>query len=323
MAANERLTKYFSELTPMMFSVWHDKAGPFVQMTHFLYGIGGIVAPLVAKPFLINTRSKVANIGETLNKTSQTDWHYNCSQGPETILDIDNTSMLSMCNYNTGVEKYTQVHFPYLIGALLMFSAAFPFIIFCIKGQVIHSQNSSSTEGPKKVVGKFRILAMIILLTLVHGVGMAVTYEFQIYLATFGILELKWSQGTGSSMTSLYFATYAVGSVLGAFILKFITARIYIYISYIGTISSLMLFYVGIHWKITPLQTIPIALFGIAASAIMPTIFTWTQQAITPVSGTIASAFYFAGSIGSFLNPIIFAYLMESVHQCGLFMQLY
>ena len=114
-------------------------------------------------------------------------------------------------------------------------------------------------------------------------------------------------------MTALYFASYAVGSFMGVFILKFISSRSYVYLTYITSIGSVILFYVGIHWAISPLQTIPIAAIGIATSAIMPTVFTWTQEAITPVSGIISSAFYFSGSVASLLNPILFAYLIESI----------
>lgn len=36
----------------MVFAVWTSKAGPFNQMIYVLIAVGGILSPLVSKPFL-------------------------------------------------------------------------------------------------------------------------------------------------------------------------------------------------------------------------------------------------------------------------------
>ena len=177
----------------MLFSVWHDKAGPFVQMTHLLYGIGGIVSPLVAKPFLIKVSkylsAQTATTDDFAANSSVTNWQPNCSTGNETMVDMDNASIIVRCNSTAGFDKYTRVHFAYLIGALLMASAALPFLIFYTQGKVKEQAGDSQTqtEQSTKVFGKPRIFIVISLLTIVHGVGMALTDAFPIFLAMFGI----------------------------------------------------------------------------------------------------------------------------------------
>lgn len=36
----------------MLFAIWAKEGGPFIQMTHCLSALGGILAPLVTQPFV-------------------------------------------------------------------------------------------------------------------------------------------------------------------------------------------------------------------------------------------------------------------------------
>ena len=100
---------------------------------------------------------------------------------------------------------------------------------------------------------------------------------------------------------------------MGILILKYFSSRPYVFLTYILVIGSLFLFYVDVNWTIPSLQTIPTAAIDSTTSAIISTLFTWTQEAVAPVSGIISSALFFAGSVGSFLNPTRLTYLIESI----------
>ena len=297
----------------MLFSVWNDKSGQIVLMSHFVYAVGGILSPLVAEPFLIKTQPQTTRANLQNTNISGAGWQSNCSGGTERDELMDNASTSMNCNSTlTSDVKYTNVHFAYLIGALLAALTAMPFIIFYFKDSKKEEEQNSQTEKPAKVSGKLRIV-VVALIAIAHFAGMAIVDEFPIFLTTFGMLQLDWSQTKGSSMTAIYFAMYAVGNLLGVFLLRYISSRSYVYLTYVLVIGSIALFYVGVHWTISLLQTIPVALIGIATSSIMPTLFTWTQESVTPVSGFVASALFFSGSIGSLLNPILLAFLIESV----------
>ena len=309
----------FSELHSMIFAIWHSEGGVFLQMTHFLFAIGGILSPLVSKPFMIRTILTLDENVTTLpssglnNTTSQ--YAYGCNKLTDTKTNGENFSTTAECASGDTVLKETNIQTAFLIGAVLAVSAALPFFVFYIKGRnkqqernTEHGENESSSKLP----GKIQIF-VVILLCVVSAVATALVDMFPSYIATFGLLQLGWSQDFGSSMTSLFFAMYAVGNLLGVFILKCITSQSFIYIAYFTSIGSIFLFLVSVLWTITALQTIVIAAIGMTVSAILPTLFTWTQEAVTPISGKIASAFLFAGSAGGMANPVLLGFLMESV----------
>ena len=303
----------------MIFAIWHSEGGVFLQMTHFLFAIGGILSPLVSKPFMIRTILTLDENVTTLpssglnNTTSQC--AYGCNQLTDTKINEENFSTSAECASGVIVLKETNIQTAFLIGAVLAVSAALPFFVFYIKGRnkqrernTEHGENESSSKLPGKIQ-----LFVVILLCVVSAVATALVDMFPSYIATFGLLQLGWSQDFGSSMTSLFFAMYAVGNLLGVFILKCITSQSFIYIAYFTSIGSIFLFLVSVLWTITALQTIVIAAIGMTVSAILPTLFTWTQEAVTPISGKIASAFLFAGSAGGMANPVLLGFLMESI----------
>ena len=311
---------YFSELTAMLFSVWKSEAGPYFQLTHFFFAIGGILSPLVAKSFLIQITPQTLSQNTTgglsgliSNDSAFTmDRRSNCS-AEETVGKIMNASTNIDCDGAVIFVKNTNVQFAYLISAVVVLSAALPFLVYFITGsRKVQENEESQNENAKKVSSKIQVL-VVTLLCIVSAIGTAVVDSIANYLASFGILQLDWSEDMGSSMTSLYFATYAVGNLIGVFILKCITSRSFVYLTYITSIGSIALLYIGVYWTITVLQTIAVAAIGLSMSAILPTIFTWTQQAVTQISGVIASALLFAGSVGTMANPILLGYLMESV----------
>ena len=300
----------------MLFSVWKSEAGPLFQMTHFIMGIGGILSPLVAKPFMIRitleTQGQNITDGISNDSISAIEWHSNYS-GEETNIEMMNASTNLTFDGAVHSVKNTKVQFAYLITAVVALSAALPFLLFFITGDGSEQdKDKSCNETTKRVSSKIQVL-VVTLLCIVSAIGTALVDVFPSYLATFGLHQLDWSQGMGSSMTSLYFAMYAVGNLLGVFILKCITSKSFVFLTYITSIGSIALLYVGVRWTIAALQTIPVAAIGLTTSAILPNIFTWTQEAVTPITGIIASAFLFAGSVGAMANPILLGYLMESV----------
>ena len=42
----------------MLFAIWAKEGGPFVQMTHCLSALGGIIAPFVTQPFVSDPASQ-------------------------------------------------------------------------------------------------------------------------------------------------------------------------------------------------------------------------------------------------------------------------
>ena len=331
----------------MLFKSWHDDGGSFLIMTHFLFGVGGIISPLMSKPFLIkidqdesaddmcfkrnhhNFSSIVDSVQNSSEiKTNSRQSSFNTSFDIDCVfIEFSNVTDTYGCtsenctSQNTSrselsgvVFKETNVHFAYLISAFIVFSAAVPFLVFYITSRNKSEKSDIQSDEPTKegkVSNKVQILATG-LLCVVSSLGTGLVDSFPSFLATFGLLQLGWSQDIGSSMTSLYFSMYAVGNFVCVFILRCISSRTFIFAMYFSSMVSIVLMYMCVTWTLEPLLWLTVAITGLTTSAILPTVFVWTQEAVTPVSGKIASAFLFSGSTGAMLNPILLGYLMES-----------
>ena len=148
---------------------------------------------------------------------------------------------------------------------------------------------------------------VVSLICILVALATAFTDSLGNYVATF------WSQDIGSSMTSLSFGSVFFSNLISVFILKTMTSKSVIYVSNIATIGSMSLIYAGVRSDILPLQIVSFPTTGVAMSCILPSRPTFAQEAVTRISGIIASALLFAGDVGAMVNPILLGYLMEYV----------
>ena len=182
----------------MLFKIWYDDGGSFLIMTHFLFGVGGIISPLMSKPFLIKidqeemadnrclklhhqNLSSIVDSASTVQNSSVIRTNSDQSSS-NTSFDIDcvfiefsNITVTIGCasenctSQNTSsndvssvVFKETNVHFAYLISAFIVFSAAVPFLVFYITSRNKSEKSDIQTDKPKeeaKVSNKVKILA--------------------------------------------------------------------------------------------------------------------------------------------------------------------
>lgn len=301
----------------MIFDIWHSDGGVFMLMMHFLFAVGGIVSPLVNKPFMIKTVHKFEENVTTMTSKCLINNASQCDQFTDAEREIENYSAPASVQNNdiVTVLEETNIHTAFIIVAVLSFSAALPFLMFYIgnkKEDKERDKEPEEKENSSNLSNKVKLLT-VSLLCAVSAIGTALVDNIPKYLATFGILELGWSQDYGSSMTSLFFAMYAVGNLLGAFVLKCITSRSFTFLTYFTSVGSILLLLVSVQWEISTIQTVMIGAIGLTVSNILPTIFAWTQDEVISISGKIASAFLFSGSAGGMANPVLLGFLMESL----------
>ena len=295
----------------MLFATWASKAGPYLQMTHFLQASGGIISPQVTKPFTIRT-------SETITYLNESGLLSNYSSGGLNNQSTANLSSLTGLNQTSDhvmhVHRETKVQFAYLITGLIGLTSVLTFLGLFVSSRKRKKQEEQEHGDSGVDYGlpvKIQTLVLI-LLCAVSTLATGFVDHFPSFLATFGMLQLNWTQDIGSSMTSLMFAMYAIGNLVGVFLLKLMRSRTLIYLSYSTTFVSLLILFISVWWDIRGLQWFAVAIVGFTMSPLIPTLFTWTQEEVAPVSGKIASSFLFSGSIGGMVNPIILGNLMES-----------
>jgi fucose permease len=144
------------------------------------------------------------------------------------------------------------------------------------------------------------------------AIYVAVEISFPGFLATFVMSELRWTNSQGSYITSGQWASFAIGRLLGIFLVGLVRAKIMIFMFNVMMLISLIGFLIASFHDVTIGIWIFTLTTGLSMSVIFPTVFMWTEQTFLRVTGKIASIFLVASCIGFIINPPILAVLMET-----------
>ncbi|XP_053406333.1 sodium-dependent glucose transporter 1-like [Mercenaria mercenaria] len=300
-------------LHSMLFALWSHDGGPFIQMTHVLTALGGIISPLITQPFVrepTGVQQPARNFSYKTPNTTLSTLSDNTIITPRTILISQNSSGVTYPNVN---EEDTNVQYAFLITGVLVFTAAVPFLVAFFQKRVLKKatrQYSNESVDKNKLP---KLIKQIILCIMFVNSFVATAYIdlFPSFLTTFLMSQLNWTQKAASSVTSLFFGMYAVGNFIGVFILAYITPAKLIVTSYISSGITLLGVLLSVLFEQTELVWVTVALSGITMSGILPTLFTWTQEHVTPITARIASGLLISGSVGVMANPLLLGYMMD------------
>ena len=215
----------------------------------------------------------------------------------------------------------SRLYIPFSIAAFLALTASIPLFVLAFtskrpsKTKSVKSTSSDSEDidqerNVQKVSTGMKVLVLVILMV-IFGVYCATEDGFNNFLATFCVSQLKWTKYIASVVTAIFWISFTVARFLGIFL-----AQIFKPIKLIFLLTSLMIvgflgFMLAAQFKIYEGIWISSGLVGASMSMVFPLIFAWTEESILPVTGLIASLFLIAASVGSMVNPIFLAFLME------------
>lgn len=223
------------------------------------------------------------------------------------------THGLTSLSTSPPAKVETKIQYAFLITGLLVLSAAIPFLVAFLSKRKIKKaarQYSNESVDRNKLPKKIKVLILCIIFTN-SFIATAYIDLFPSFLVTFIMEQNQWTQKAASSLTSLYFGTYGVGNFIGVFILAYITSTKLIVFSYISSGIVMLGILLSVLYTKTILVWVTVALSGITMSAILPTLFTWTQENVTPITGRLASGLLISGSAGVMVNPLLLGYMME------------
>lgn len=211
----------------------------------------------------------------------------------------------------------TNVHFAFLISGVLLLSTGVPFLIMFIQKRhtretTRQSSTTSQTVTNRETMLPIRIERIVICIMFINSFTATACIDlFPSLLTTFVMVQANWTQQSASTLTALYFATYGIGNLFGIFVLSYSTSTKLIVVSYISTGITLTGLLISIWFVNTELIWACVALCGITMASILPTLFTWTQEHVTPITARLASGFLISGSLGVMVNPVFLGYMME------------
>lgn len=333
--------------------IWGDKGRSYMQALHFCFAIGGILSPLATAPFLVpNKYDNDVDVGQlqeemrgladySVKSKNTTSLHQNSVNTsyalnytgqqnstaltstehmlniPTLNLYINTTIQYPYLNSTTTYltpEAESQLYIAYTITTALALLASIPFLVMYIKGRKTEMADCRVDDDKLMKVLPFRMKVIILInMSLLLGTYSAIEDTFAGFLTTFCVRQLDWTKAAGSFATSVYWASFGSGRFVGIFLVKFCTpVRIItlyctlLIISFVGMYFSAAGYFDGGIWICSILG-------GFALSVIFPTVFTWTEAELLPVTGKIASMFLIASSSGTMVNPIVLGFLMDKL----------
>ncbi|KAI1286388.1 hypothetical protein HDE_10978 [Halotydeus destructor] len=269
--------------------MWGTDTQPYMQAMHFAFGVGGLVVPLLASPFLYS--------GEVLIEGVATN----------VTLAIENSC---------SPEKL-QVFIPYtMVGTSCILSAIlFLYLFICHRQTDEHHSRKVKAEEKKaagdkddlfwtkKIVVSVTALFMFTLLGFEVGMGSFIT--------SFAVMsDHHLTPQVGAYMTSLYWFTHTF------FKLIFIPliVKIGMYGNIILELSILILanvFIVPFGNSIVWCLWVGVALVGIALATLWAAVFVLLESYF-PVTSGIASFLTVSACLGEWVYPVIMGYAMEA-----------
>ncbi|XP_033761399.1 LOW QUALITY PROTEIN: uncharacterized protein LOC117343177 [Pecten maximus] len=192
-------------------------------------------------------------------------------------------------------------------------TACIPFIIMRLKSKTKNGKWPEDEEKLLRILPLSTKALILFNMSMLLGTYSAIEDTFAGFLTTFCVKQMKWTKAMGSFTTSVYWASFGGGRFVGIFLVKMCDpVRIITLYS-----TLLVLSFVGLYCTSTGQFDggvwVCAFLGGFALSVIFPTIFTWTEAELLPVTGKIASIFLIASSSGTMVNPIVLGYLMDSL----------
>ncbi|XP_062604016.1 sodium-dependent glucose transporter 1A-like [Saccostrea cucullata] len=289
----------------LLISLWRAEGKSFFQSIHFAYAIGGAISPFVTAPFLAPDKN---------NNQTERDVFRNASVTANPV-----TSNSTGWKFSDLSMTESRLFIPFSITTFLAVTAALPlYILACtskrptdLETQKPENEEIDKERNVEKLSRGMKVLILAIIM-LFMGLYCAMEDGFNNFLATFCVTELKWTKYIASVATAVFWASFTAGRFLGIFLAPiFKTVKMLVVLSTFLLVGFLG-FFLTAHFKIYEGIWIFTGFVGFSMSIIFPSIFSWTEESILPVTGFIASLFLIASSAGSTINPIIIGFLMDN-----------
>ena len=292
-----------------------------MQSIHLGFALGGLISPLIVKPFLSSTQITPIDLVTTLTPATTNSSNITISM-ISTMTSSTASSFVSQTTEfmpngsisNSSFPKLTtipktQVHYAYLIIAILTMLTAIPFGFNLLKsGQFKKTDKIEKQEKEVSIPLKETIFPLLLIL-LVYMTYCGMEDGISVYLTTFTVKYLNWTKQDGSLATFVFWLCFAFGRFLGIFMLKIFNANQMLMMDL--TLLNICSFVLLWSKSLPVLVWIFYGISGFAMASVFATGFTWAETYLFKVTARICSAILVFSSAGTSLNPLFLGFMME------------
>ncbi|OWF49965.1 sodium-dependent glucose transporter 1B-like [Mizuhopecten yessoensis] len=298
---------------------WGKDGRPYMQGMQLLYAIGVTVSPLIAAPFLSSSvptdfRRNESDIDSFLYTSNETTLSTNLTCF-ESALHNMSTNVSKSTDHITN-EK-SQLYLSYMFTTIFSVFACLAFLAFYFRFErqtqdVIPELSVSKDYNTRDLPRSMKCLALGLLVS-ISGLICCIDDTFLGFLTTFCVKYLKWTKSQGAVLSSASCSIVVVGRILAVVIIQFISPMTLVGFHCFVT----MLSFVGLYISAVHVSSMGVYIsalgFGFGKSAILPSVFSWIEEIVSPVSGKISAMVFFVITALTAINPVILGNMMENL----------
>merc|ERR1711971_49305 len=276
----------------LLLRIWEGRdSGPYMHAIHFTFGIGAFLAPLIARPFLVNTEDTQ---------------HLNGSIRAAANLTQDREVEESVWTVKTLYPMVSA--YPLLLSLV--------FVAFHVKDRKTAKKGANKEdEGGENQLSKGFTIAIVATVSVLFFLYVGMEVAFGTFVSVFAVQsKLQFTRQQGSDVTAVFWGTFAATRGLAIFAAIVASPNIIMWTSFtISGIGSIILCI----WGDTYPEALYVgtALLGIGMASIFATGFLWVERRMK-VTARIGSAFLVASSSGADVFPLVVGQLVED-HPMG------
>lgn len=271
--------------------LWQEKAATAFHSLQFGFGVGALISPQLARPFLSADNSNITS----LNKTK--------------------TLKLVPIIYP---ENLSRIEIPYSIAGTVVFLFSMVSLIFYLKGppvgfEVRKGSTFREMTSPGSCTGGNKCFGIVIFICLfnyfIHGVGGEKAYGK--FLFTYAYEEGILPKSKAYLLQSIFWCSFTVGRLIGIVLSRFLRVTTILFGDILLTlISTIILALMASTMPVILWVFTVILAMSIARS--FPTGLSWANLHLTLNSMGIL-VLVAGGSVGDLLYPYVTGYLFEKI----------
>ena len=290
--------------------IWGDKIGPWMQALHLLFGVGCVVTPFIAEPFLIES-PVTTNITETeLNNFSIPFSHDPLGTG------LQQMTLKNQSQSGNFVKKTSEVWYAYVIIAVCSLLSVIYFGILYIKRKQleislaakIDKSNTDTTEEREHHAAKWMSVVYVCFAASFNCMyGLCRMYPN--FLMVYSVNYLGWDKLESVNTIAIYVAAFLAMQIAGVLVIKRIRPSFLLIIyTLLAAASILPLFFLAkTHHLVLKICT---ASFGVGSATMLPTNMTYAQRHIH-VTGSMGAALMMGTALGFVIGPLLLGILIS------------
>ncbi|XP_071086107.1 sodium-dependent glucose transporter 1A-like [Haliotis cracherodii] len=294
--------------------LWGKDSRVFMQILHFCFALGGLIAPLVTEPFLAPKSAKPRITTDLANESHILEYGYNSTNAyVQDLLGLNGTSN-NMTTASTEDVLKSEILFAFIITAVLFLSAAVPFFVeFFLRRVDKNRKPEDDQEDDRQRIPLPVYVITVALIGAFFFCYCALEETFISFLAVFTVEGMGWTKPDGALVTSVFWGSFAAFRFLGIFFIKMLTPSSMIILCLVILSASLGAFLICSLFAVNIGIWISSVGIGLATSIVFPTTFTWVEEHVIKVTGKVTSVIMICAASAGMATPLLLGYLMEEV----------